>query len=174
MQQIKRGFTLVELLIVIILIGVVYMLFISGLGKKEQPKPLRFETLRSTILKHTGDSPATLTCHGESCETCIIRPKNSDKELEITLFRSRPKVFTYDRYGYLQERRFPDKTCFEYTIRKNLSGDHIMVEREGVYYLFYSYLKEGDVFTTYDEAAEAFDPARHILLDTHEYYYVRQ
>lgn len=174
MQQIKRGFTLVELLIVIILIGVVYMLFIAGLDKNEKPRPLRFEELRSTILNLTRNTPATLTCDGDTCGHCVIRPREGEKELEIDLFRSRPKVLYYDRYGYIKERRFPGEICFEYTIRKNLSGDNILVERGGIYYLFYAYLKKADVFNTYDEAAQAFDPARHIPMDTHEYYYERQ
>ncbi len=150
------------------------MLFISGLNKKETTKPLRFEELRSTILKLTGNTPATLTCGGESCDSCVIRPENGGKEQKISLFHSRPKVFEYDRFGYLNEKRFPGTTCFEYTIRNNLSGENILVEREGVYYLFYAYLKKAVRFTDYDKAVLAFDPARHILLDTHEYYYARQ
>lgn len=174
MQQVNRGFTLIELLIVIVLIGVVYTLFISGMGKQEKPAPLRFEELRSTVLKLTGNTPATVICSGDNCESCIIRPRVGGKEQEISLFRAKPKVFTYDRYGYLNEKRFSDETCFKYTVRNNLSSDNILVEREGVYYLFYSYLKKADVFTTYDDAVLAFDPARHILLDTNEYYYARQ
>jgi len=150
------------------------MLFISGLGKNEKPKPLRFEELRSTILKLTQNTSATLRCDGDSCEHCVIYPNNGAKEQEIALFRAKPKVFTYDRYGYLKEHRFPGETCFEYTIRNNLSSDTILVEREGAYYLFYAYLKKADVFKTYDEAVKQFDPMQHIHLDTHEYYYARQ
>jgi hypothetical protein len=161
-------------MIVIILIGAVYMLFISGLDKKKTAKPLRFEELRGTILKLTAYAPATLSCSGDACENCVIRPKDGGKEQEIALFHTKPKVFGYDRYGYLQEKRFPDKTCFEYTIHNNLSGENILVEREGVYYLFYAYLKKATLFTDYDKAVLAFDPAQHILLDTQEYYYARQ
>jgi hypothetical protein len=146
------------------------MLFISGLGKEERPKPLRFEELRSTILHLTRNMPATLLCDGDTCEHCIIRPNNGGKEQEIALFRTKPKVFSYDRYGYLKEKRFAGETCFEYTVRNNQSSDNILVEREGVYYLFYAYLKDADTFTTYDEAVKAFDPMQHIRLDTHEYY----
>lgn len=174
MQQINRGFTLIELIIVILIIGIVYMLFISGFDEHKKPKPLRFEELKNTVLKLSGNTPATLHCSGEKCDNCIIRPRDGGKEQEISLFHTKPKVYAYDRYGYLAEKRYDDETCFEYTVRKNLSADNILVERNGLFYLFYAYLEKADVFDDYDKAVLAFDPAQHILLDSNEYYNARQ
>lgn len=173
MQQIKRGFTLIELLIVIIIIGAVYLLYISGMGKKNQITPLRFEELKESILKASGNQPARLTCRGESCGECTLTPR-SGEPITMTLFSAKPKLFTYDSFGYLEEVRYDDETCFDYTVYDNLSSDNLLVEREGKYYIFYAYLKETEIFETYDQAVERFDPMKTIYLDTNDYYYGKE
>ena len=173
MQQIIRGFTLIELLIVILIIGIVYALFVSGFDTRTKVTPLRFEELKSTILSLTQNRPARLECRGENCETCTIAQKEIE-DREIALFHGKPRVFIYDRHGYLKEKRYPDGRCFDFTIRANLSSDNILVERDGKFYLFYAYLKRTAVFDDYDTATAAFDPANHILLDSNEYHNARQ
>ncbi len=171
MLQIKRtAFTLIELIIVVLIIGLVYGLFVAGLNKKEVKPPLQFEGLKEKLLQLSGERPLFLRCTGDACETCTVTVEGESEAKEFPLFSEKPKVFMYDHDGYFKEQRFAEDVCFEFRIRKNLSSDNILVERNGRFYLFYSFLQKPDTLIDLEEAKRAFDPREHLPKDGSEYY----
>lgn len=173
MQKIKPAFTLFELIIVIIIIGSVYLLFFSGLTK--QKKEVRdFADLKELILKKANTQNARVVCQGDKCEDCAIYIDGEEKKLETKLFNSKPKVFEYDKFGYLDEKKYNDNVCFEYNIHKNGGASNMLVEKDGRFYIFYSFLDRAEVFTERDKAIEKFDPRNSLPTGTNQYYYERR
>ena len=171
MLQIKRpAFTLVELIIVVLIIGLVYGLFVSGLNKKKQTAPFHFETLKEKMLELSHNRPVSLRCGGEACETCTATPEGESEGITLPLFSAKPTVFIYDYDGYFREQRYAEGVCFEYTVRDNLSSDSVLVEKDGRFYLFHAFLQRTDVFVDLEEAKRAFDPAEQLPTDQSEYY----
>jgi len=179
LQKIRAAFTLFELIIVIVIIGAVYLLFFAGINTpKKEVKD--FAALKDMILQRTDGKSAKIQCAGDKCEKCTVYSKGAEnalestRELDFTLFDSKPKIFEYDKFGYLDEKKYADDICFEYKIYENMSSSNMLVERDGKYYIFYSLLQQAEVFSDYGTATQRFNPANTLPVATNQYYYERR
>ena len=160
----KKAFTLIELLIVLIIIGVVYTLFNPKLTNKKEIS--RFEDLKKFLVSKY-KPPIKLECFGQKCEKCFV----NNKELkEYQIFTSKPKTYLFDTSGYISEKEFEDDKCFEYQIYKNKSSENILVEKDNQFYVFYSYFKKPKVFANYDDALNEYDNKNFLPQDNYEFY----
>ncbi|WP_345985131.1 prepilin-type N-terminal cleavage/methylation domain-containing protein [Sulfurimonas sp. HSL-1656] len=166
----RRGFTLFELLLVVLLIAVLYGVFINklstGKGPADGKDTVTLETLRDYLSRfrpQRGD--VTLVCP-EPCETCSVFIDGKAVEgADISLFKQEPTVYRRDRYGqfepyvFLPVRRGETDTvnvCFAFTLRDNDSSSSYIVESGELYYLFEAFGEPVRRFETLDEAAEAY------------------
>jgi prepilin-type N-terminal cleavage/methylation domain-containing protein len=179
--SVKKGFTLFELMLVVLLIGIIYGVFVHKLSQKERHSgkdEVTLETLKEFLLQFSPKRTVVLKCI-TPCDTCyIFRDGKKAQDLEISLFEEAPNVYSSDPYGQLQRMTFTPiqgkhgealDVCFEFTLFGNKSSSSYIIEYDKKVYLFDPYLKPVSVFDTLGAAKEVFDKSR--LLPTQEQNY---
>lgn len=166
----RRGFTLFELLIVVLLIAVLYGVFINKMEQRTAgtaPKEVTLETLKSALALFPAEREREVICT-EPCKECtVFIDGNPVKEATFPLFDTVPTVWKKDRYGQLQTVKFlplsdPDSgvkdVCFRYQLFRNGSGSAFIVQTdEKHYYVFKPYMHPVRSVASVDAAADAFD-----------------
>jgi len=142
-DKIHKGFSLIELLIVIIIISTVYFLGFSGVELGEnKPKALTPLNLKSNIMRSelfTGK--ATLLCI-DNCRSCYLR-KDTNSAFESyrhSIDLTGTQAYTLDQsdsllrleYGRYQDK----KICLVLNFYQNGSSTQIILKNErGIYFL---------------------------------------
>jgi prepilin-type N-terminal cleavage/methylation domain-containing protein len=142
-DKLRKGFSLIELLIVILIISIVYFLGFSGVEERgSRTKALTPLNLKSAIMKSdifTGE--ATLLCIDE-CRSCYLR-KGIDSTFQAyksNIDLRKIQAYTLDEresllrleYGRYQDK----KICLILDFYKNGSSTQIILKNEsGVYFL---------------------------------------
>ena len=142
-DRMHKGFSLIELLVVIIIISIVYFLGFSGVEMgKQKPKALTALNLKSTIMKSDlFTEEATLLCI-DKCRSCYLRKGvgSAFQAYEHGIDLKETKAYTLDaresllrlEYGRYQDRDI----CLMLDFYKNGSSTQIILKNEsGVYFL---------------------------------------
>jgi len=161
----RRAFSLIELLIVIVLIGVIYTFALQGLDKvKEEKFSLTLVTLKEYLKSFIYENNVKLLCL-ERCERCYIYiDEKRDKNTIENFLNENVKIYRYEfSYGYVEDK--PDvyfnengaeeDVCFSYEIDKIGIGNQILVEYEGDFYDFSQYFKKTLKYDNLESAQEA-------------------
>jgi len=165
----RGGFTLFELLLVVILIAVLYGVFINKLssrtelsGAEEQLGVGTIATyLRAFAAQDGGE--VTLICL-DRCQTCdVYKGDEKVKNTTVSLFSSAPIVYRKDINGQFEPLEFlprlnaegvEEKVCFAFTLYANGSSSNYLMEYGGSFYLYDAYHRPTQTFASF-EAAEA-------------------
>ena len=167
----RSGFTLFELLLVIILIAVLYGIFINKLStgpKRGGAEAVTLQTL-DTLLQpfaREAEADAALVCtdRGRKCEVYVDGARAG--ETSVALFDDEPQVYARDGYGQFRPLTFApvedddgvvQDVCFRYTLRANGSRSSYIVGDGGVFYLFDAYLQPVTTYKTLEEAETAYE-----------------
>jgi prepilin-type N-terminal cleavage/methylation domain-containing protein len=166
----KRGFTLFELLLVVVLIAVLYGVFVGRLtsrpGIDEAQERVTLATIRD-YLRHfsDGEKEVSLICP-EPCERCSVYAGDKEiPETDVALFQKTPIVYHrevgghFEPFEFLPVRRKEgalENVCFSFTLRPNGSSSSYIVEMDDVYYLFDAYLRPTRTFASLEEAESAY------------------
>ena len=139
----RKGFSLIELLIVVVIISLVYALGFSNFKiRKSTPKALTPLNLKETIVKSEFfNGHATLMCL-DKCRTCYLR-KDVSSAFEAYANKidlSNIKAYAIDENDHLQQieyERYNDKKiCLVMDFYNNGSSTQIILEnKEGAYFL---------------------------------------
>jgi len=142
-DKMNKGFSLIELLVVIIIISIVYFLGFSGVEKSEnKPKALTALNLKSTIMKSDlFTEEATLLCINK-CRSCYLRKgvNSPFQAYEQGIDLKDTQAYTLDEREsllHLEYGRYQDKKiCLILDFYKNGSSTQIILKNEsGVYFL---------------------------------------
>lgn len=156
-----KGFSLLELLIVILIISMVYFLGFNGieLGDK-RPKALNPLNLKETLLSsHTLTTKATLLCVN-NCRNCYIRANISSPftEYESPIDLENIKAYTLDSddaLNLIEYERYQDqKICLIMDFYPNGSSTQIILEDEQQSYFLPAFFGQPQVFPSPEEAKE--------------------
>lgn len=156
-----KGFSLIELLIVILLISIVYFIGFEGIEiAKKKPKALTPLNLKSTIVSsELFGGQATLLCINK-CATCYLRPDISSAFEEYTspIDLSNIKAYTLDKDDALipiEYERYQDKKiCLIMDFYSNGSSTQIILEDDQKSYFLPAFFGEPKAFSSPDEAKE--------------------
>lgn len=173
----RKGFSLIELLIVILIISVVYFLgfeeFELGTSK---PKPLTPMNLKAQILKSKlSEGQATLMCL-DKCRTCYLR---SDISSPFQLYNNAIdlqdiKAYTVDENDALVDieyGRYDDKKiCLLMDFYNNGSSTQIILENEKGTYFLPSFFAAPVRFDSPEDAKEYWVDKSRSLSDSGEFY----
>lgn len=131
----RKGFSLFELIIVTVLIGLIYGLFLhSNQTAKAQKEKKDFRHIK-TLLLETNTTTATFFCE-EKCIKCYIKTEENKKILLNTkLFPKEPRVYFFNNDGLLEEYD-NERYCFEYKRFANASFSESVIELENKWYYF--------------------------------------
>jgi len=175
--EVRKGFSLLELLIVILLVSVVYFLGFEGfeMGKKK-PQALSPLNLKSNIVSSehfTGKG--TLVCVDE-CQSCYFREGvSSDFEAYTSpIDLTNIEAYTIDRQESLLQieyGRFDDKKiCLVMDFYKNGSSTQIILKNEEGSYFLPAFFGEPERFSSLEEAKDHWLKNTTLVSDSGEYY----
>lgn len=139
----RRAFTLIELLIVIMIIGVVYTLAISSFQKiGDESKKVNIENLKEYLQNFPHAKSSKILCL-DDCSKCDILV---DGEVEKTLDNFLDKNVKVYRYNFLQgmfeqkkevyfnKEGIEKDVCFSYEVdKKGVGGQVFVVLNQSVY-----------------------------------------
>ena len=164
-MQTKRAFSLIELLIVILIIGVVYTLAISNFQKLEEGATnVSLLTLKKFLHEIPHEKSVKLLCIDE-CSDCMLFIDGKKSTEHDTLFDDflddSVKVYSYDfSLGYVEYQNevyfnsedIEEDVCFSYSVDKKGIGEQMLVEYDKFVYDFSPYI---DGVTKYDSIEDA-------------------
>ncbi len=177
----RGGFTLLELIIVVVLIGVLYGVFMNKLGQKspqDATDTLTLKTLKSYLqnLPHTDLVEVVCTT---PCDNCTLFINSKQQATTLELFKQMPTVYEMDRFGSLQMREYLpifDKkgvmrdVCFRYQLFENGSSSHMVVKADDEsYFVFNSFMLPTIKVASISEAEELFSNESMLPLEKRDY-----
>jgi len=173
----RKGFSLLELLIVILLVSIVYFLGFEGfeMGKKK-PQALSPLNLKSNIISSehfTGKG--TLLCVN-ACRSCYFRGGLSSDFEEYTspIDLTNIEAYTIDRHESLfqiEYGRFKDeKICLIMDFYKNGSSTQIILKNEEGSYFLPAFFGEPKQFSALEEAKDHWLKNSTLVSDSGEFY----
>ena len=158
----KKAFTLIELLLVIVIIGVVYTLAISNFERlKEKEDSLTLGGLKEYLKDMNHTKSAKILCL-DDCSSCDIYIDNNITDIKLEDFLDEDvKTYRYEfAYGYVEMEEdiffnvegVEEDVCFSYEIEKNGVGDQVLVEFKEKFYDFSRYFENTVVYSSLEEA----------------------
>ena len=162
----KKAFTLIELIIVVIIMGVVYNLAIVNITKANDTKQkLTLRTLKEYLAKIPHHEYSELVCL-DDCSICkIVVDGNVTDEIK-NIVDENVQMYRYDdRDGpvkvepriYFNSEDVEQHVCFDYKMFRNGVGDQIFVENREKYYDFTRYFEKTTVYETMEDLVDARD-----------------
>ena len=157
----RRGFSLIELLIVILIMSMIYALGFQGAElHKSKPKPLTPMNLKANIVSsELFNVEATLLCIDE-CRSCYLRRGISNAFAEykspidlsdITVY----KVDSSDNLIKVEYGRYQDKKiCLEMDFYRNGSSTQLILKNDKASYFLPAFFGEAKEFETPQEAQD--------------------
>lgn len=160
----KRGFTLLELMLVVLIIGLIYGLSLSGLKQRsEEPYALTLETLPEYLKRFHHRNTVAAVCT-DRCLTCdlyvdgeVVKSLDPFVDDSAAFYRfdlhlgTRDVVWTplFDEGGREKE------VCFRYDIRPDGSSEEMMVLYKNEVIDYPGYFAPAARFASLDDAIES-------------------
>jgi prepilin-type N-terminal cleavage/methylation domain-containing protein len=159
--NVSKGFSLLELLIVILIVSMVYFLGFGGLEVgKQKPKALTPLNLKSNILSsELFGGEGTLLCI-DQCRSCYFRsdPSSPFEEYTSPIDLTDIQAYTLDQYDALariEYGRYQDqKICLVMDFFKNGSSTQIILKNDEGSYFLPAFFGEPQRFSSPEEAKE--------------------
>ena len=169
---IKRhnGFTLIELMIVIVIMGLVYMLALQNLSQIEtitQKKKITLDNLAQKLKEFPFEKFIRVVCYND-CTSCVVELDHNTTQPIDFLVDAPVEMFRYDERQGLLSMSYPPffdqnniekNVCFSYSLGKTSSPQGIVfITKKNVYDMSNPY----DV-TVYKTQEELIDAKRALL-----------
>lgn len=167
MIRAKKGFTLIELIIVIVLISTTYFLVFSNDSFKVKKSEIRldFYNLKEYLLRNFEfKNELKLSCIEEDLMCYIIVDGKANENLKIQKFLKKvPDVYKYnaDRikvdFGELKVNYMNYKVIFELKIDRDYKTNEFIVDTQDNIFVFNSILAKPMLYKSLDESMEVFN-----------------
>ncbi len=167
----KKAFTLFELMIVIVIIGVVYALLIQNINiNSSKGASLGLDNIPSYMRKTFAKTKekVELLCIN-NCSTCKFKIGKSDTNSSVELFEpySEPEAYALINdslqqidFGEIHEGYKSIKVCFRYTLYPNKSSDKMVLNYKDKVYMYNNFLKKTIIYDSLADAQVAWVSAR--------------
>jgi len=164
----KKAFSLIELLIVVLIVGIVYAMAISSFDnlKKGKAKPTLL-TLKSYLSKIEYKKDVRLVCL-DSCESCLLIVDGEvkqelseqfdgflDKDVRVHMFNINTGLQNVPDAIYFNSEGTSEDICFSFSIDKKGVSNQVIVEYKDYVYDFTSYLGETKKYTSTSDFIDA-------------------
>ncbi|WP_373003682.1 prepilin-type N-terminal cleavage/methylation domain-containing protein [Sulfurimonas sp.] len=151
----KKAFSLIELIIVILIIGIVYTISVGNFEKvKDETEKLTLENLKEYLQGLPHEKSAELLCLYDCSKCKVLVDGEKFKELDDFLDKS-VRSYRYDfSYGMVEVEK-DDDVCFSYSVDKKGIGQQVIVEYKDLFYDFSTYLSPVGVYNSLQEATDA-------------------
>lgn len=162
----KRSFTLLELVIVVLLISIVYFLLFSSFSfSKNEKNNLRIETLKNYLFDNFKyEDTLSLYCIKKDNFPCyVFIDRKLKDDIKITnLFLETPEVYTYDRD--LNKKDFEDirigeedfHVVFKLDFNSEKKHENLVLDMGNKVYLFSSISNKIEIFEDTNSILDGF------------------
>ncbi|WP_457747130.1 prepilin-type N-terminal cleavage/methylation domain-containing protein [Sulfurimonas sp.] len=152
----KRAFSLIELMIVIVIIGVVYTLVIIKLDKtKENESLASLSTLKAYLKSFSPEHQEVELLCQDSCDECFIYVDGKKQNVVESFFDDSILLYTY-RYNEGAEQK-SSNSCFDFKLDANGISDQLMIVYGGYVYDYTPYFKDVKIYDSLEAAVDAKD-----------------
>lgn len=159
----RAAFSLIELLIVIMIIGVVYTLIITNFKQiANKEANLDLKNLKEYLSSLEFKKRAKIICL-DDCSRCnILLDENLSNTIDGFLDET-VRQYRFDNlYGYVELERevsfnvenLEEDVCFSYELDTKGVGSQVLVEYKGKFYDFTSYFTKLKVYDSIEDARE--------------------
>lgn len=100
--KIKKSFTIIELVLVVVLLSLVYGIFFANIKKvspKNEDKSQNILNLKSLLLKYSFEETIEIKCTDVDFKCFVLSDGEVVGELEEKLFDTIPVVYSYEKNG---------------------------------------------------------------------------
>ena len=160
----KRGFTLLELMLVVVIVGLVYGLSISGLKQRsEEPFSLTLMTLPQFLQGFHQRNSVAAVCT-DRCMRCdlyvdgeLLKPLEPFVDDSAAFYRFDLHLGTRDVVwtSLFDEEGREEEVCFRYDIRPDGSSEEMMVLYRGEVIDYPGYFGSATRFASLEEAIDS-------------------
>ncbi len=167
-MHLRKGFSLIELLIVILIIGIIYTLAIGNFQRlQEGETKLSLQNLKTYLMRFPHEQSVRLLCL-ERCSKCDIfvdGELNTEAEVESFLDES-VQTYRYEyslgaikepQTTYFNSEDVEEEVCFSYTIDKKGVGEQVLVEFQNNVYDLSTYFTPTPKYNSLEEAVSEKD-----------------
>ncbi|SHO80772.1 hypothetical protein MNB_SV-15-421 [hydrothermal vent metagenome] len=158
-MKLRRGFSLLELIVVVFLLTLIYALIFSNLQKnRDKPKiitPINFREKVNKLIGEEGEFFCIL-----KCKECYYSKANSSTveryKGEIDLGELEVYILDFDdnfkkvEYGRVDDERL----CIRYNIYSNKSNSKMVIKNKRGYFYIPSYFGDTQKVKDFDEAKD--------------------
>jgi len=152
----RRGFSLIELMIVIVIIGVVYTLALSKLqAPKMQLQEPSFKTLKSYLLSFSKDNKRVELLCKKSCAKCAVYSDGEKLSDVESFFDASVEFYRYD--FFLGDVALNRESCFDFSVDADGVSDQVIIvykEKAYDYTSYFTPVKEYDSLEALKDAKE--------------------
>ncbi len=180
MNKKRDAFTLFELMIVVVIIGIVYSLVLGRFDTKRYMKIAELGSLREIMrTKHKEGVRVDLYLY-DNCEKSALflnGEYQEDMKIDIKpkMFKNL-KVYKSDQFANEREINFSPvviddklyKVCFQFTVFPNGSSSNYIVEQDGRYIIFPPYFEDVNQTNSLQEALTLFTHKNQKRIDSYE------
>ena len=154
----KTAFTLFELVLVIIIIGVVYSLVLGKINPQKNIHVQKLENLKEAVSKNTSGNIEVIVY--DKCSKVLLR--GSSKKIDAKIFQD-IKVYTV-KNKTLEDKEFSpimikDRSydvCLRFKVFENKSSSTFIIKKDDKFIVFFPYFKKAKIFKEEDKAIEAY------------------
>ena len=159
----KKGFTLLELMLVIVLIGIVYGSVINVFERyKEKAIDVSLMSLEKYMQSFSHNNHVSLVCI-KRCEECLLFVNEKfnqnvtpfiEKDVELYRYDKDAGVKKLEMMPYFRSEGQEEDVCFRYDIHPDGSRTEMIVKNKKEVYTFPSYFGSVKKYESLDEAIE--------------------
>ena len=162
----KKGFSLIELMIVIVIMGVIYTLVITKLKSyNETQEALQLETLKPNLgaLAKEFHTKVKLFCFDE-CSKCAVFANQQHLKDVTPLFEEIPEIYKYNYLNGIEEKKndvlfdadgVEQDVCFSFGVDEDGVSDQVIVKYKEKVYDYSNYFSDVDIYDTLEEVVDA-------------------
>jgi len=176
----RKAFTLFELMVVVMIIGVVYALVLGSFDPKKSIKVITLKDIKSALLPHWIKGKQVDLYVYDKCKKSALFVNGELKEdlkvnIDSYIFKD-IKVYKSALRGDRREIKFTPviiddrvkKVCFQYTIFPNGSSSSYIVKSGKNYYVYFPYFEDTYITTDFDDAKEKYQNNEITKITAHE------
>ncbi len=157
----SRAFTLLELVIVVVILGIIYsMVTINAGNSTKTVTKLDSTNLRDFMRSQNNGKERSFYLYGEECENAAFIPAlDQGIQIDQMLFDKKISAYWLDHYGALKERTFTplkieDKSypvCLKFDLFANGSSSALVI-RDGQKFYYSPFFEKSRHFDSLQEA----------------------
>jgi len=162
----KNAFSLMELIVVILLLGILFSLVIGSLSRYEkETKNKSIKDITTYMQKANLQNDSVFYIYGEKCEHYAIESDSLSYQDDLNFtFSSNYETFAPDKYGDLKKVEFKDialdqkieSVCFKMHFDRSRFVDKIILKAKQKYLLFLPFFQEIKTYNSFKKASKAY------------------